>query len=56
VNLNARHAVSSALTFSGNSYFRYIRADSVNPNLNTNSLDESVYQPTAADQAALAAA
>jgi outer membrane receptor protein involved in Fe transport len=51
-----RHALSSGLTFSGNAYFRYIRADSVNPNLNTNSLDESVYQPTAADQAALAAA
>jgi hypothetical protein len=42
--------------FSGNAYFRYIRADTVNPNLNTSSLDESVYQPTPADQAALAAA
>jgi outer membrane receptor protein involved in Fe transport len=55
-NFSVRHAVSSTLTFSGNAYFRYIRADSANPNLNTNSLDESVYQPTAADQAALAAA
>ena len=55
-NLSARHAVSSALTFSGTAYFRYIRADTVNPNLNTNSLDEALYQPTAADQAALAAA
>jgi hypothetical protein len=55
-NLSARHAVSSTLTFSGNVYFRYIRADSVNPNLNTDSLDQSVYQPSAADQAALAAA
>jgi outer membrane receptor protein involved in Fe transport len=56
VNLSARHAITSALTFSGNAYFRYIRANSVNPNLNTNSLDESVYQPTAADIAALTAA
>jgi outer membrane receptor protein involved in Fe transport len=56
VNLNVRRALTSALAFSGNAYFRYIRADSVNPNLNTDSLDESVYQPTAADQAALAAA
>jgi len=56
VNLSVRHAVSSALTFSGNAYFRYIRADVVNPNLNKNSLDESVYQPSAADQAALKAA
>jgi len=51
-----RHAAGNALSFSGNAYFRYIRADTVNPNLNTDSLDESVYQPTAADQAALKAA
>jgi outer membrane receptor protein involved in Fe transport len=56
VNLGVRHTVNSALTFSGNAYLRYIRADSVNPNLNTASLDESVYQLTAADQAALTAA
>src|SRR5262249_57225861 len=55
-NLTMRHTASSALSFSGNAYFRYIRADTINPNLNTNSLDESVYQPNAADQAALAAA
>jgi outer membrane receptor protein involved in Fe transport len=56
LNLSMQYAVNSALTFSGNAYFRYIRADSVNPNLNNDSLDQSVYQPTAADQAALAAA
>ncbi|MGD0775267.1 MAG: TonB-dependent receptor [Candidatus Solibacter sp.] len=55
-NLSLRHAATSTLTFSGNAYFRYIRADTVNPNLNTGSLDQSVYQPTAADQAALKAA
>ncbi len=55
-NLSLRHAAGSALTFSGNAYFRYIRADTVNPNLNTNSLTQAVYQPTAADQAALRAA
>ena len=55
-NLSVRHAANSNLTLSGNAYFRYIRADTVNPNLNTNSLDESVYQPNAADQAALKAA
>ena len=55
-NLTVHHAASTALSFSGNAYFRYLRADTVNPNLNTNSLDESVYQPTAADIAALAAA
>ena len=55
-NLSLRHAPTSTLTFSGNAYFRSIRADTVNPNLNTNSLDASVYQPSAADQAALKAA
>jgi outer membrane receptor protein involved in Fe transport len=55
-NLTMRHTASTALSFSGNAYFRYIRADTINPNLNTNSLDESAYQPNAADQAALKAA
>lgn len=55
-NLSLRHAVGSGLTFSGNAYFRFIRVDAVNPNLNVHSLDESVYQPSAADQAALKAA
>lgn len=54
-NLGVRHTASNRLTFSGNAYFRYIRADAVNPNMNTDSLAESVYQPSAADQAALAA-
>lgn len=56
VNLSVRHAATSRLTFSGNGYFRYIRADAINPNLNPNSLDQSVYQPTPADQTALTAA
>ena len=38
-----RHAASGALTCSGNAYFRYIRADTLNPNLNTNALDQSLY-------------
>ncbi len=56
LNLTARHAFNSSVMFSGNAYFRYLRADAVNTNLNTDALDESVYQPSAADQAALAAA
>ncbi|MBS1855878.1 MAG: TonB-dependent receptor [Acidobacteria bacterium] len=56
LTLNLRHAPSSQLAFSGIAYFRYIRADTLNTNLNTNSLDQAVYQPTAADQAALKAA
>ena len=54
-NATARHTGGS-WTASGNAYFRYLRTSTVNPNLNTNSLDESVYQPSAADQAALRAA
>ncbi len=55
VNATARHA-AGAWTMSANTYFRYLRTSTVNPNLNTDSLDESVYQPTPADQAALSAA
>ena len=56
VNLSVRHIASNTWTVSGNAYLRNIRVDTVNPNLNTESLDESVYQPSAADQAALKAA
>ena len=49
-------ALTGSLSLSGEAYFRYIRVDTVNPNLNTNALTESVYQPSAADQAALQAA
>src|SRR5262249_36537844 len=55
VNATARHA-TGARTVSANAYWRSLRTTTVNPNLNTSSLDESVYQPTAADQAALRAA
>jgi outer membrane cobalamin receptor len=41
LTLNAGHQVNSALTLSGNAYFRYIRSDTVNPNLSNNSYDES---------------
>ena len=55
VNATTRHA-AGAWAVSANVYLRYLRTGTVNPNLNTSSLDESVYQPTAADQAALRAA
>src|SRR6185369_3522280 len=41
---------------SGNVYHRYIRTKALNGDLNDDSLDQSVYQPSAADQAALRAA
>lgn len=53
---NATHQVTSRFEISGNAYFRYIRTDTVNPNLNTNSFDEALYNLSAADTAALRAA
>lgn len=51
-----RHAFSSNVTFSGNAYYRYLRTRTMNGDINEGSLDQSVYQPSAADQAALRAA
>ncbi|QOY87675.1 TonB-dependent receptor [Paludibaculum fermentans] len=56
VNLQLRHSFSNALTFSGNAYFRHIRTRTLNGDINENSLDQSVYQPGAAERAALTAA
>jgi len=56
VNLTARHDRSRTLTLSGNVYYRDIRANTLNGDLNDDSLDEAVYQPNAAEQRALAAA
>jgi len=56
LNLTARRDRSRTLTLSGNLYYRYIRANTLNGDLNDDSLDQSVYQPTAAEQRALAAA
>jgi outer membrane receptor protein involved in Fe transport len=52
-SLSARHDLSANLTFSGNAYFRYIRADTNNADLNSNSFDESLYNLSPADIAAL---
>ncbi|MDE3196694.1 MAG: TonB-dependent receptor, partial [Acidobacteriota bacterium] len=55
-NLTARHAFSTSLTFSGNAWYRNIRSEIVNPNYNNDAAGHNIYQPTAAEQAALAAA
>src|SRR5579872_2548466 len=55
-NLSLRHDATSNLTFTGNAYFRYIRADTTNGDINSNSFDQSVYGLSAADIAALTAA
>ena len=55
-NFIARHTFSSALTFSGNAWFRNIRTEEINPNFNTDALGFEIDQPDAAGQAVLAAA
>jgi outer membrane receptor protein involved in Fe transport len=56
INLSLRHDATSRLTLSGNVYFRYIRADTTNGDINEESFDESIYTLSAADVAALTAA
>jgi len=56
LNLSLRHNLNSKLTLSGNVYFRYIRADTTNGDMNSESFDESLYNLSAADIAALNAA
>ena len=55
-NFMAKRNLSDKLTFFGNAYYRYIRTTAFNGDINENSLDQSVYQPSAAERAALAAA
>ncbi len=56
LNLALQHAVSNSVTVSGNAYFRYIRTLTLNGDINSDSLDQSMYQTSAAERAALAAA
>ncbi|MEP7338861.1 MAG: TonB-dependent receptor [Acidobacteriota bacterium] len=53
VNLTARHSVTNRLNISGNVYYRYIRTNTFNGDINEDSLDQSLYQPSAAERAAL---
>ena len=53
LTLNTSHQVNNKFTLSGNPYIRYIRSDTINPNLSNNSYDESLYNLRAGDIAAL---
>ena len=55
-NFIARHTFSGSLTFSGNAWFRNIRTEEINANINTDALGEQIYQPNASEQAVLTAA
>ncbi|BDC51360.1 membrane protein [Bryobacterales bacterium F-183] len=56
LNFQLRHNFTSRFTASGNAYYRRIRTSTLNGDINEDSLDQSVYQPNAAERAALAAA
>ncbi len=56
LNSTLRHAHSARLTVSGNVYYRYIHSRTTNGDVNEGALDQSVYQPGAAERAALASA
>ena len=54
MNLTFRQGLTTQWTLSGNTYYRFIRTATLNADLNENALDQAVYQPSAADQRALA--
>ena len=56
VIFNGQHAFNSRIAISGNAYWRSIRTNTLNGDINEGALDQSVYQPSAADRAALTAA
>ena len=55
-NLAASHSINDALQASGNLYYRAIRTTTLNGDINGGALDQSVYQPSAAERKVLAAA
>jgi len=56
LNFTLRHNLRNTVTVAGNVYYRYIRTRTFNGDINEDSLAQSVYQPSAAERAALAAA
>ncbi|HZM44676.1 MAG TPA: TonB-dependent receptor [Burkholderiales bacterium] len=56
VNLVGTHSVNDRLMLSGNAYYRRIRTGTLNGDINEDTLDQAVYQPNAAERAALTAA
>lgn len=56
LNVAVRRQLRPALSLTANAYFRDIRTDTLNGDINEESLDQSLYQPGAAERAALAAA
>lgn len=56
ITASARHVASERTAYAASAYLRSIHSDTLNGDINEASLDQSVYQPTAAERAALIAA
>jgi outer membrane receptor protein involved in Fe transport len=56
LNVSAQHRLRPGVSLLANAYYRDIRTNSVNGDINEESLDQALYQPDAAERAALAAA
>ena len=56
VNVTARHSLTNQIALSVNGYYRNILTSTLNGDVNDDSLDQSIYQPSAADIRALTAA
>ena len=56
LSLGLHHELGDRLSVSGNAYYRQIRSATLNGDINDDSLGENVYQPSAAERGALAAA
>ncbi len=56
LNLAAQHSFRDDLVFSGNAYYRDLKTRTLNGDVNEAALDQSIYQPSADDRAALSAA
>ena len=56
LNVALRRALRQGLALTGNAYYRDLRTGTLNADVNEESLDQSLYQPGAAERAALAAA
>jgi outer membrane receptor protein involved in Fe transport len=56
LNFMVRHNFSSVVSLNANAYYRNVRTRTLNGDLNDDALDQSVYQPNAAERAALTAA
>lgn len=56
VNLDGTRSLGNGLTLAGNVWVRKIDTDTLNGDINEDSLDQSLYQPSAAERTALTAA